>query len=88
MERVKRIAAHVDAGLPLVAEPTSAPLPVMENMKTKIAALAGEKSAFKNFLLKYHGESRPPLSVCLGGLLGLSAVQEWTHYGHTGSVGF
>ena len=58
MERVKRIIGHVNAGQPgLEAQAVSQTLPVMENMKTKIAALAGEKTAFKNFLLKYHGET-------------------------------
>eukprot|EP00438_Fugacium_kawagutii_P012177 Skav205393 [mRNA] locus=scaffold1642:67859:73503:+ [translate_table: standard] len=56
MERVKRIAGHVNGGI--TVEPCSAAIPVMEAMKTKIAALAGEKTAFKNFLLKYHGERR------------------------------
>ena len=40
MERVKRIAAHVN-GSSLTSEPCSAAIPVMESMKTKIAALAG-----------------------------------------------
>ena len=40
MERVKRIAAHVNGGS-LTSEPCSAAIPVMESMKTKIAALAG-----------------------------------------------
>lgn len=39
MERVKRIAGHVNGGL--TSEPCSAAIPVMESMKTKIAALAG-----------------------------------------------
>jgi len=39
MERVKRIAGHVNGSL--TSEPCSAAIPVMESMKTKIAALAG-----------------------------------------------
>lgn len=57
MERVKRIAGHVVCG-GIAPEQCSAAIPVMEAMKTKIATLAGEKAAFKSFMLKYHGERK------------------------------
>lgn len=41
----------------LSPEPVSS-TSILEKMKTKISSLAQEKTAFKNFLLKYHGERK------------------------------
>jgi len=56
MERVARIAAHVNAGAastsPVVLSPCSSESPIVSTLKGKIAALAKEKSALKASLLK------------------------------------